>query len=195
MHGMGLSYWIPLHGTGTYNSMTTRELCNTYRTRSNMGPSFMFSTFPYETTPIDADYPWDWYRNRIKEYRIAQPLYRGDYYPLTDATPDTRQWAVYQMHRPDLNEGFILAFRRQDSPYSAATFKLHGLDPMVMYDIYEVLDESYEMSSFDNGDAMMSEGIEIALPEILTSKMIFYRKFADVDENGIPVIKDIRAGE
>ncbi|MFA5203383.1 MAG: alpha-galactosidase [Lentisphaeria bacterium] len=173
VHGMGLSYWIPLHGTGTYNSMATKERCSSYRVRSNMGPSFMLSAFPYESTPIAADYPWDWFRQMVRDFRRAQPLFRGDYYPLTAARPDLAQWAVYQMHRPDLQEGFLMALRRCVSPWLSAQFPLRGLMPEAEY---ELTDADTDQSWRATGAALAKAGVEITLPERDSSRLIFYRR-------------------
>jgi alpha-galactosidase len=173
VHGMGLSYWIPLHGTGTYNSMATKERCSTYRVRSNMGPSFMLSTFPYDSTPIAADYPWNWFRQMVRDFRRAQPLFRGDYYPLTAARPDASQWAVYQMHRPDLQEGFLMALRRCVSPWISARFPLRGLAPEAEYELTDAdTDQTWRVT----GAALAKDGVEIALLERDTSRLIFYRR-------------------
>ena len=173
VHGMGLSYWIPLHGTGTYNSMAVKERCSSYRVRSNMGPSFMLSAFPYESTPIAADYPWDWFRQMVRDFRRAQPLFRGDYYPLTAARPDMAQWAVYQMHRPDLQEGFLMALRRNASPWTSARFPLRGL---ALEAEYELTDADTDQAWRATGAALAKDGVEIALPERDTSRLIFYRR-------------------
>jgi hypothetical protein len=45
-HGLGLSYWVPLHGSGTYNSTPTRKDCSTYRARSTMGPAWNLARSP-----------------------------------------------------------------------------------------------------------------------------------------------------
>ena len=173
VHGMGLSYWIPLHGTGTYGSTKDKERCSTYRVRSNLGPAFQLSTFPYESTPIVADYPWDWFRRQVRDYRRAQPLYRGDYYPLTPARPDVTQWAVYQMHRPDLQEGFLLALRRNASPWTHAEFQLHGLAPDGQYELTDAdTDQTWRVTGVD----LAKEGVAIALPKRDSSRLIFYRR-------------------
>ncbi len=171
--GLGLSYWIPLHGTGTWGSMPTKELCSTYRVRSTMGPAFHFSAFMKESQPIQEDYPWDWHRRMGAEYLRARPFFIGDYYPLTShATSDPRQWAAYQMDRPDLGEGFVMAFRRKDAPWGEAVYGLHGLDAAA----------TYELENADTSERVMvigrdlTEGLKINLPERESSALYFYRR-------------------
>lgn len=171
-HGLGLSYWVPLHGTGTYNSMPTRARCSTYRARSAMAPAWMFGAFPYETTPVDPEYPWDWYRRMAQDYLRARPAFVGDYYPLTEAKADFGQWAAYQMHRPDLGEGFLMAFRRKDAPWSAAQFKLRGLEADA---VYEVEDADTGEKRETTGRDLYEQGLDIRLPRPDTSALVFYR--------------------
>ena len=71
----------------------------------------------------------------IAEAKRLRPLYRGDFYPLTNLTPDTRSWCGWQLHRPDLGRGFAVFFRRADSPYAAIDATLHGLDPDTPYEV------------------------------------------------------------
>ncbi|HEX2973558.1 MAG TPA: alpha-galactosidase, partial [Tepidisphaeraceae bacterium] len=172
VHGMGLSYWVPLHGTGTYNSMTCAARCSTYRFRSSMAPALNFSVFPYEKTPIEQKYPWDWYRKMEADYLRARPLFQGDYYPLTDAKPDPRQWAAYQMHRPDLGEGFAMALRRRESPWTAAQLRLHGLEEGTTY---ELQDADTRRKRRVKGATLMQRGVEVTLGEVDSSCLLFYR--------------------
>lgn len=171
-HGMGLNYWIPLHGTGTWNNTATAGSAATYRFRGSLGPALQFSAFPYESTPIDPKYPWDWYRKMAADYLRARPLFLGDYYPLTEANADLKQWAVFQMHRPDLGEGFVLALRRRDAPWTGAQFRLRGLDA----------DSSYELENADTGATMQisgrrlgESGLAVKLPRTESSALFFYR--------------------
>jgi len=48
----------------------------------------------------------------LADYQRARPLFYGDYYPLTANAAENDVWAVFQMHRPDVGEGLVLAFRR-----------------------------------------------------------------------------------
>jgi alpha-galactosidase len=172
-HGMGLSYWVPLHGTGTYNSMSTRARCSTYRARSTMGPAWMLGAFPYGTTPIDPDYPWDWFRQMAADYLRARAAFAGDYYPLAPASPASDIWAAYQMHEPKKNEGFLMAFRRKDAPWTAAAFKLRGLDPRARY---EILDADTRKTRRAKGAELLATGLEVRLREPNTSALLFYQR-------------------
>ncbi|MFH0796045.1 MAG: hypothetical protein V2A65_03195 [Candidatus Omnitrophota bacterium] len=49
-----------------------------------------------------ADYPWDWHRKMMNDFRRASPYFYGEFYPLTPCILDAGTWLVYQLHRPDL---------------------------------------------------------------------------------------------
>lgn len=77
-----------------------------------------------------------------------------------------------QCHRPDLDKGMILAFRRPQSPYLTDEPRLHGLRP----------DASYELKSDTTGEvaratgAQLMAGYQITIPRRRGSEVIVYRK-------------------
>ncbi len=175
IHGMGLSYWIPLHGTGVWASIVKKEAATTYRVRSAMGPACQLGFCPRESEPPQDDYPWDWFRKMCADYLRARPFFVGDYYPLTEphACANGQPWAVYQMDRPDLDGGFVMAFRRKDGPWDKGTFRLRGLDEAATY---EIEDADTGQKKNLGGKALLGAGIEIALSQPESSGLFFYRK-------------------
>jgi alpha-galactosidase len=174
-HGMGLSYWAPLHGTGTWGARPDAdadEKLRAYRCRSAMGPAFQFSLFPYEYTPIRDDYPYEWHRRMIAEYRRLRPLFEGDYYPLTDSSASPATWAAYQMHRPDLEAGFVMVFRREEAPYRVADFLLRGLEAEKVYEL-ENLDAGASFQA--GGKDLMEKGLMVEIKERPASAVFVYR--------------------
>jgi alpha-galactosidase len=172
-HGMGLGQWVPLHGTGVVGA--SRRAGDTYNFRSHVGPAVQFGVFPYESFPIQSDYPYDWHRRRLAEYYRMRPLYRGDYYPLTDQTPAPDAWAVSQFHRPDLGEGFLLALRRPGSPFTAARFRLQGLD---LAADYEVEDADAGVKARMSGTQLCEEGLPVTMDTAPASWLAFYRRLS-----------------
>jgi len=172
-HGMGLSYWVPLHGTGTWGGGHKKDKASIYKARSAMGPAWQFSAFPYEKTPIYPEFPWDWFRRMAADYLRARPAFAGDYYPMTEARAGYEQWAAYQMDRPDLGEGFLMALRRKDAPWSAARFKLRGLEPGAVYEV-ENADTGRKQSI--KGKVLLEQGLAVQLPRPDTGRLVFYRK-------------------
>jgi alpha-galactosidase len=170
-HGMGLCYWVPLHGTGTYNSMATSDRCATYRARSAMGPAWQLSAFPYETHPVEPDYPWDRLRRMAGDYLRARAAFTGDYYPLTDATADAGHWAAYQMHHAGLDEGFVMAFSRKAVPWTTVQFKLRGLQAGA---VYAVEDADTGRTRRIKGKFLLDQGLPVRLAHPESSALVFY---------------------
>jgi len=77
------------------------------------------------------------------------------------------------MHRPDLGEGFLVAFRRREAPHTTVEFRLRGLDPRAQY---QVEDADTGRRRRMSGKALAEEGLRIDLPRPHTSRLIFYRK-------------------
>jgi alpha-galactosidase len=69
----------------------------------------------------------------IAEMKENQKYWYGDYYPLSPWSMAPDAWMAYQFHRPDLDEGMVLAFRHKDCPQSEFSVKLRGLNPQRMY--------------------------------------------------------------
>jgi len=65
-------------------------------------------------------------------YKSVRQYLCGDFYPLTECSLDA-PWLAYQFHRGDLDQGFVLIFKRK--PSGGSVFKLapRGLDPGKQY--------------------------------------------------------------
>lgn len=174
VHGMGLSHWVPLHGTGSWGAMADgNERMDTYRVRSNLGPALQLSSFPYEYTPVRKGYAWKWHRKMIEQARRTRPLFEGDYTPLTGVSPAPDQWAAYQMHRTDLHEGFVLALRRPESPYATACFRLQGLSAKA---VYEIEDADTGRKVRMDGRRLMDKGLLVETTSAPDSRLFFFRR-------------------
>lgn len=169
----GLSYWIPLVGCGT-----PARPGNTYNFRSAMSGGIPFSLFHgcgYGKASIGPipDYPYEWHRTMISQYRRARDYYKGDFYPLTDCTLSTKDWLAYQMNRDDLGEGIVVAFRRPDSPYVTAEFLLKGLDIHAEYEIENA--DTGEICKI-SGKSLSEKGVSVTMHKAPESCLLFYKK-------------------
>ena len=108
----------------------------------------------------------------IEEYRRARPMFYGDYYPLTGDTGAADIWVAMQFHRPDLGEGLLLAFRRKNSPFVAADFRLHALDPDATY---ELADADTRRKRRVTGRELTEKGLRINMETAPDSRLVFYR--------------------
>jgi alpha-galactosidase len=157
----GIALWIPYYGTGI-NSVEP------YIFRSQMTPALALG--------LDAgNYPegYDKLKKRLAEWRQAAGNYYGDYYPLTPWSLDAAAWMAWQFDTPAKGEGMIQAFRRPDSPFETARFKLRGLDAKASYAIKD-LDAPAE-TTFTGAD-LMEKGLPVTIKDTPGAALITYRR-------------------
>ncbi|MGI4789478.1 MAG: NPCBM/NEW2 domain-containing protein [Janthinobacterium lividum] len=156
-HTFGLSYWLPLSGTAAHI-----QDGSTYDFRSALSAALIFN----------SELP-EWRSKMMADYHRARPLWYGDFYPLTRYSANRDVWCAYQLHRTDLGEGMVLAFRREECPFTQAEFALEGLEP----------DSQYMLEDADTGEtrtmagrSIAENGLRISMGETRESRLIFYRR-------------------
>ena len=120
----GLSLFLPIHATIGWET-------GAYECRSAATDGFCA-----EWDILDPKFPRDEAKASIAEIRENRKYWTGDFYPLTVWTMAPDRWLAWQLHRPDLDEGMILAFRHQASPYSALQTSLTGIKLDHMYRVH-----------------------------------------------------------
>jgi len=165
-HTFGSLFWLPASGTGCMRP-------DTYNWRSNMRSTAMVRWWLIGKIP--DDFPFDWLKRMLEEHKAVRDYYEGDFYPLTEYSLKESVWMAYQMHRPDLDEGMVVAFRRSESPYESARFKLGGLKE----------DSRYEVANFDvpgttelTGRELLQAGLLVKLEAQPGSAIITYKPLA-----------------
>lgn len=108
-------------------------------------------------------------------YFRVRHLLIGAWYPLLPYSRHLNDWIASQYHRPDLDEGIVLAFRRPQSPYGSVDLALHGL---IAAATYEVTFDSTGWASRMTG-AELAKKLHVNLPEAHRSEMIHYRKVGE----------------
>ena len=120
-------------------------------TAGSMGatPYYVRSGFNYGFT-YDEDNRGDDYRNDllaagIEEVKRLRKYVFGDYYPLMFKTAGSDEWCAYQYHRETTNDGMVLIFKRDDSPFVTVelSFKDSTIDTDASYQVTEYA-ESYK---------------------------------------------------
>jgi len=124
---------------------------------------------------LDDDFPVDLGRAAIAEARANTIFWYGDYYPLTGASLDPGHWAAWQFHRPDLDSGLVLAFRRAQSPYPTLEVRLRGLHPEADYQVDLIGDDRKPVRKKVAGKTLAS-GWALHLPQPGTSLVVRYRE-------------------
>ncbi|MBN1441698.1 MAG: NPCBM/NEW2 domain-containing protein [Planctomycetes bacterium] len=103
-------------------------------------------------------------RAAAAEARENSKFWYGDFYPLTSCSLAEDVWMAYQLHRPDLDAGLVLAFRRAESNYIALRAPLRGIDPGREYRI-ETLDAKRRSSIRRAAGRDLAAGLEMRIPE------------------------------
>jgi alpha-galactosidase len=116
---------------------------------------------------------WSHYLRLIGQLRKVMDYYSGDYYPLTPYSLDNTVWMAWQFDRPEIGEGVVQVFCREESPYESARFRLHGLEAGARYVVTD-LDSgaSQEMT----GGELGKSGLKVTTAERPRAIVLLYRR-------------------
>jgi alpha-galactosidase len=169
-HVAGLSLWLPMFAFGVQNEAGG----DTYNFRSTMAAGVTVHYFAYERLPVSDEYPHEWLRACLEEFHACKDCFSGDYYPLLneEITHSKKIWAASEFHRPDLGRATLFVFRRQDSDFTAAKIRLKGIVAGAVYELHD-FDSGKKWNA--PGEALMSDGINIEMPEPRSSRLITLR--------------------
>lgn len=162
-HTFGLNLYLPIHGTAIYKT-------DSYTFRSGLGATAVLN---WEVTGKESESIFS-IQKRISDYKNLRPYFYGDYYPLTASKSSTKDnaWLAYQLNRPQLGDGIILAFRRKDCLDESITVKLGGIEDEAIYDL---LFEDYNLTVQKSGSDLKN-GLVMSIPEKSSSLLIKYHK-------------------
>ncbi|MEI2724450.1 MAG: alpha-galactosidase [Verrucomicrobiota bacterium] len=163
-HSYGISFWLPLSGTGTGSYAA-------YDFRSNMSPLL---NCIWDVRIKDADY--ELMRRLCEQFRQVADCYLGDFYPLTPYSLENTSWLGWQFDRPDLGSGMVQVFRRSESIYKAADLRLSGLDPEARYRVRNLDSPDADILT---GRQLMSAGVAIVLNDRPSAAVIRYEKIGE----------------
>lgn len=157
----GMALWLPYFGTGI-NGL------DAYTFRSQMCPA-LAGTWDLRSKEI----PYDLLRRLLAQWRRIGEYYFGDYYPLTPYNLVADVWLAWQFDRPDLGEGMVQAFRRSNSSYESARFKLRGLDPEARYGVGDVDAPGAQGMT---GRELMEHGLMVNVKDQPGAAIILYKR-------------------
>jgi alpha-galactosidase len=101
--------------------------------------------------PLDKDFPMQKAKRQVALYKSVRQYLSGDFYPLTECSLDA-PWLAYQFHRSDLDQGFILVFKRKPSGGNVFRLAPRGLDP----------GKQYRLTFAPSGEEVSATGDELA---------------------------------
>ncbi|MFA5205217.1 MAG: hypothetical protein WC708_12520, partial [Lentisphaeria bacterium] len=165
-----LSLWLPQFSFGT----EVKQPVDTYHFRSALaGGVVVTRLFAGEWSLGDRNYPCQWLRDRLDEFHRAKAYFSGDFYPLLEQSDSFKDWSAYQFHRPDLDGGLLLVFRKRESNIEKIRFPLQGV----------ATDAEYELDDRDGGKtrtvsgaALATEGVAVELLSRRESRLFFYHR-------------------
>ncbi len=163
----GLSHWLPLHIGGTL----LNAIGDTYAFRSCMSAGLADQTFMYESGYPATPEDWAWLRIRLAEQKRLRPYFYGDFYALIPCSTSPEAWSAYQCFLPETQQGFMLTFRREKSPFRSASLPLGGLDAGMTYRFEDAdVGKIWELS----GAEVLENGFETIIEKQRESRLIFF---------------------
>jgi alpha-galactosidase len=125
---------------------------------------------------MDADFSLETAKAAIAEAKENSKYWTGDFYPLTTGNIAEDHLMAFQLHRPDLDEGMILAFRRVNCHTNGIVAPLGGVVPNHNYS-FEFADDSRKVVARKTilGKQLISDGLQIVLDRPASSLLIRYK--------------------
>ena len=111
----------------------------------------------------------------VAEARENQKYWYGDFYPLTPCTTALDHMIAWQLHRPDLDAGLVLAFRRPQCPYLAIAVALRGLKPASTYTV-DFIDDAHHKTTKTLSGQELAAGLELRLGRKGSSLLVRYQE-------------------
>lgn len=164
-HNISFNTWMPYSGT------SSGRFYDTYRMRSAYSPA-LTTNYTFSERDCFGDDPkkMKWLKKYLHEYLRVRPFMSEDFYPLTQISDRTDIWCASQFHRPKENDGILIIFRRENSPYETAEFNLYDIDESAVYTL-EDADADTEVVS---GKELAN--FKVTLENKYSSKIYFYKK-------------------
>jgi alpha-galactosidase len=123
---------------------------------------------------LNPAFPKDLARATMAEVKENQKFWYGDFYPLTACSLEPDQLVAYQFHRPDLDAGLVLAFRRTDCNLRGLILGLNGVKPETTY-VVETVDGSHRRTERRATGRELASDFTLRLPGTGSSLVVRYR--------------------
>lgn len=158
----GISLWLPYFAA----TWDTRE--DAYSCRSRFAHTVGACLYANKPDHFRKELP-----KRLDEWRKTVQYYWGDFWPLMPYSLDNRLWLAWQFDCPEKGEGVVQAFRRAESDYESARFRLRGLEPGAAYTLTNLdVAGGTEMT----GRELLDTGLPVAMKGRPCATIITYKK-------------------
>jgi len=166
LQNAGLWRWVPYHGSGNFG------LEPSYAFRSSMTTGNIMAVSGPNNTTIGDAHPdlVKSFKRSVAMFNKLRPLMAGDFYPLFPHSDSDEVWFGYQFHRPDLDAGVVVLFRRPKSLEPRQIVALKGLGN----------GKAYVFTDHDTGRQIKVEAgkqtrLEVWIDNAPDSKVLFYK--------------------
>ena len=160
-YGMGL--FLPLH-----------EICawttDAYEMRGAAGAGGIVQ-FAF----LDDGFSVEKAREAVAEIKENRKYWYGDFYPLTPCTTALDQFMAWQLHRADLGEGMVLAFRRPRCSVVGIIVELQAIDPAARYAV-ELIDEARARTTRTMTGEELRSNLALRIPQKPGSLLVRYKQ-------------------
>lgn len=166
VNNMNFSRWLPFTGTGCGRLYDTYSMRSAYA--PGMGTNYAFSmSDKYGENEEDVT----WLRERIHEYRRIRRYFFGDIYYLTMPDTTVSSWCAVEWNLSESDEGMVQVFKRAESPYTDATFRLKGIKENKTYVFKDVDGGEFTLS----GKELAEEGLKLHIEGCRIAKIYTYK--------------------
>ena len=107
----------------------------------------------------------------LQQKRLRDILIDGNLYPLTERPDNPAVWCACQVHLPESGSGFVLAFRRPQSPEMQMSFALNEIQPTAEYEL-----EYLEGTTRIVRGGELASGLQIVMEIPRSVTLIYYRR-------------------
>ena len=108
----------------------------------------------------------------LAKYNALAPRLIGAWYPLLPYSRAATVWMASQYHRPDLENGIVLAFRHVNSTESTKVLPLYGLTPTATYQVYF----NNTGQTITRTGTQLMQGLSVTITTTTKSELIEYQK-------------------
>ncbi|MGC8669133.1 MAG: NPCBM/NEW2 domain-containing protein [Chthonomonadales bacterium] len=161
MQSMALARYLPLFSVGVW-SATPYE----YRSGITAGANL---EVPY----LDANYDAKAWKRAVREMQSLRKYWYGDFFPIAGSGVAPEEFAAWQLHRPDLDEGVVFAFRRPACTLAGIVAPLRQVQPSRRYWVVTVSEGGKRAGRAVTGRELAA-GLVLTLPKPGTSLLVFY---------------------
>ncbi|MDM8007940.1 MAG: alpha-galactosidase [Phycisphaerae bacterium] len=149
MQTCALSQYIPLHTVATWSP-------DPYETRSAATAGGIL-----EWGYLEEGFPVPLAKATVAEVKENQKYWYGDFYPLTPVGITPGEFVAWQLHRPDLDTGLVLAFRRAQCGNGRLKVALAAVKADAKYSVEVINDARQKESQTMTGTQLSSLELEI----------------------------------